>query len=308
MRKLILIFLASPAAAVLINGNQINPQTAISIATLTVTGARDASFAHSVTASSVTATGSGFKGAGTGLTGTAASLTAGNVTTNANLTGDVTSSGNATTLANIPAIAGTNLTGTAASLTAGHVTTNANLTGDVTSSGNAATLANAQPNLLTLSATGGVTVTSTITVQGTGMKVGSGASAYTLAAGTVTTTGSGQFAGSVTITPAAGVSTLSGTVGGSVQITNTSTGTFTLGNAFSNGLGVINDHTNGFSCAFVYGVNNVTILGATTYCSAVPGLPSVMSLTYTSSNGVLQIDNKTGSTITVTVTQINNPD
>lgn len=40
-----------------------------------------------------------FTGAGTGLTGTAASLTAGAVTTNANLTGDVTSSGNATTLA-----------------------------------------------------------------------------------------------------------------------------------------------------------------------------------------------------------------
>ncbi len=39
-----------------------------------------------------------FSGAGTSLTGTAASLTAGNVTTNANLTGPVTSSGNATTL------------------------------------------------------------------------------------------------------------------------------------------------------------------------------------------------------------------
>lgn len=48
--------------------------------------------------------------AGTNLTGTAASLTAGHVTTNANLTGDVTSSGNATTLANIPAISGVNLT------------------------------------------------------------------------------------------------------------------------------------------------------------------------------------------------------
>lgn len=40
-----------------------------------------------------------FSGAGTGLTGTASSLTAGTVTTNANLTGDVTSVGNATTLA-----------------------------------------------------------------------------------------------------------------------------------------------------------------------------------------------------------------
>jgi hypothetical protein len=37
---------------------------------------------------------------GTNITGTAASLTAGTVTTNANLTGDVTSSGNATTIAN----------------------------------------------------------------------------------------------------------------------------------------------------------------------------------------------------------------
>lgn len=46
-----------------------------------------------------------FTGAGTGLTGTAASLTVGNVTTNANLTGDVTSVGNATTLTNAPVIA-----------------------------------------------------------------------------------------------------------------------------------------------------------------------------------------------------------
>lgn len=42
-----------------------------------------------------------FTGAGTGLTGTAASLTAGTVTTNANLTGDATSVGNATTVTKI---------------------------------------------------------------------------------------------------------------------------------------------------------------------------------------------------------------
>ena len=57
---------------------------------------------------------------GTSITGTASGLTAGNVTTNANLTGSVTSVGNATT-----------------------VVTNANLTGDVTSVGNATTLTNA---------------------------------------------------------------------------------------------------------------------------------------------------------------------
>jgi hypothetical protein len=43
-------------------------------------------------------TAASFSGAGTGLTGTAASLTAGNVTTNANLTGMVTSVGNAASL------------------------------------------------------------------------------------------------------------------------------------------------------------------------------------------------------------------
>ncbi len=55
-----------------------------------------------------------FTGAGTGLTGTAASFTAGNVTTNANLTGDITSVGNATTLTNAPVIAKV-LTGLSAS-------------------------------------------------------------------------------------------------------------------------------------------------------------------------------------------------
>jgi len=44
--------------------------------------------------------GTSFSGAGTGLTGTASSLTAGTVTTNANLTGPITSVGNATTITN----------------------------------------------------------------------------------------------------------------------------------------------------------------------------------------------------------------
>ena len=56
----------------------------------------------------------------TNITGTASGFTAGHVTTNANLTGGVTSVGNAAT-----------------------VVTNANLTGDITSVGNATTLTNA---------------------------------------------------------------------------------------------------------------------------------------------------------------------
>ena len=105
-----------------------------------------------------------------------ANLTASNVTTNANLTGAITSVGNATILgtasftsANLAAaltdetgtgasvfatsptlvtpalgtpsaLVGTNITGTATAFTASNVTTNANLTGAVTSIGNASSL------------------------------------------------------------------------------------------------------------------------------------------------------------------------
>jgi hypothetical protein len=111
---------------------------------------------------------------GTNITGTAAGLTAGNVTINANLTGAVTSVGNATSLGSFSsanllgaltdetgtgsavfatsptlvtpalgtpsALVGTNITGTATAFTASNVTTNANLTGAVVSTGNATTL------------------------------------------------------------------------------------------------------------------------------------------------------------------------
>ena len=113
-------------------------------------------------------------GVATNLTGTASGLTAGNVTTNANLTGHITSVGNGAVLGSFTSLqlktalsdetgsgssvfatsptfitpvlgtpasgVATNLTGTASGLTAGNVTTNANLTGHVTSTGNAAVL------------------------------------------------------------------------------------------------------------------------------------------------------------------------
>jgi hypothetical protein len=89
----------------------------------------------------------------------------GNNATNANLTGPITSVGNATSIASQTgtgtkfvvdtsptlvtpnlgtpsALVGTNITGTAAGLTAGTVTTNANLTGEATSVGNSTTLTN----------------------------------------------------------------------------------------------------------------------------------------------------------------------
>ena len=75
---------------------------------------------------------------GTNITGTATSFTASNVTTNANLTGGVTSVGNAATV-----VTNANLTGGVTSVgNAATVITNANLTGEATSVGNAATLTN----------------------------------------------------------------------------------------------------------------------------------------------------------------------
>ena len=72
------------------------------------------------------------------------------VTTNANLTGGVTSVGNATTV-----ITNANLTGGVTSVgNATTVITNANLTGDVTSSGNATTIATDAVDIAMLSATG----------------------------------------------------------------------------------------------------------------------------------------------------------
>ena len=131
----------------------------------------------------------------TNVSGTAASLTAGNVTTNANLTGHITSTGNAAVLGTFsssqlatalsdetgsgaavfatsptlvtPALGTpasgvmTNVTGTASGLTAGNVTTNANLTGGVTSVGNAATVVT-NANL-----TGHITSTGNAAVLGT---------------------------------------------------------------------------------------------------------------------------------------------
>ena len=93
-------------------------------------------------------TATGFAGPVTGaLTGNADT-----VTTNANLTGGVTSSGNAATV-----ITNANLTGgVTSSGNAATVITNANLTGDVTSSGNATTIA-------------GLAMSKTALVGGTGL-------------------------------------------------------------------------------------------------------------------------------------------
>ena len=130
-------------------------------------------------------------GVATNLTGTAASLTAGNatlaatVTTNANLTGGVTSVGNAATV-----ITNANLTGGVTSVgNAATVVTNANLTGDVTSSGNATTLgtvavAKGGTNLTSYTAGDIVYASGTTTLAK--LNVGSNTNVLTLAGGVPT--------------------------------------------------------------------------------------------------------------------------
>lgn len=201
----------------------------------------------------------------TNCTGTAAGLTAGSVTTNANLTGPITSVGNATSIASqtgtgskfvvdtsptlVTPLLGTptsgvltNCTGTAAGLTAGNVTTNANLTGDVTSVGNATTLTNAPviAKVLTGYTSGAGTVAATDSILQAIQKLNGNDATNANLTGPITSTGNATAVASQTgtgstfvmdtsptlVTPALGTpSALVGT-----NITGTATG-LTAGSA-----------------------------------------------------------------------------
>lgn len=118
------IRVSSPTATLSVLGN-----AAITVTSSLVSGTT-AQITFSANVSSLTAQGNAFNGnsqlvqtnssgqlpalSGTNLTGTAASLTAGNVTTNANLTGPVTSAGNATSIASSIALPGSPTTTTQA--------------------------------------------------------------------------------------------------------------------------------------------------------------------------------------------------
>ena len=117
---------------------------------------------------------------GTNITGTATSFTASNVTTNANLTGMVTSVGNATTV-----VTNANLTGGVTSVgNAATVITNANLTGGVTSVGNATTVVT-NANL-----TGEATSTGNAVTLTNSAVIGKVITGYVSGAGTVAATDS----------------------------------------------------------------------------------------------------------------------
>ena len=136
-------------------------------------------------------------GTATNLTGTASGLTAGNVTTNANLTGMVTSVGNATTV-----VTNANLTGGVTSVgNAATVVTNADLTGDVTSIGNATSIAAGVIVNADINASAGIVDTKLATIS-TALKVSNSATTATnanTASAIVARDGSGNFsAGTIT--------------------------------------------------------------------------------------------------------------
>lgn len=186
---------------------------------------------------------------GTNISGTASALNIGGnaatVTTNANLTGVITSVGNATSIASQTGtgnkfvvdtsptlvtpnlgtpttLVGTNISGTAASLTAGHVTTNADLTGPITSVGNATSIASqtgtgtkfvmdtsptlVTPNLGTPTTLVGTNITGTASALSIGGNAATATTATNQSGGTVAAT---TISASSTITP----NTVAGIVG-----------------------------------------------------------------------------------------------
>jgi len=159
-----------------------------------------------------TTTSTTFVGAGTGLTGTAASLTAGNVTTNANLTGMVTSVGNATT-----------------------VVTNANLTGPITSVGNATSVASQTGTGTTFV----MQASPTLTTPNIGVATGTSLQA---AVGNVT-----PNTGAFTTLSASGQLTNTRAAGADTTVTHVTTGINSMVMGFNNsgatnGQGVPNNH------------------------------------------------------------------
>ena len=153
---------------------------------------------------------------GTNISGTAANLTAGNVTTNANLTGDVTSSGNATTIANT-ATGGNHIITALGSATSGTIPTarlGSNSTGGATvflnANGAFATPVAAASNIFP------ATISNTINATTSTYFVTDGSS-FTLPAATT----SGQVLILLDISPG------SGFTGSGFSVTRTSTDTIT---------------------------------------------------------------------------------
>ena len=242
----------------------------------------------------------------------------GNNSTNANLTGVITSVGNATSIASQTgtgtkfvvdtsptlitpdlgtptALVATNVTGTAAGLTAGTVTTNANLTGEATSVGNSVTLTNSAVigKVITgfTSGAGVVAATDTIlqAIQKLNGNTAASGSGTVTSVSVVTANGISGTVATPTITPAITLSlTTTGT--GTTYVADTSPTITTPV------IAQINDASGNAEVKFssiASAVNQVTIENSAT------GLPPHLSATGTDANVALHISGKGTSRVVV---------
>ena len=242
----------------------------------------------------------------------------GNNSTNANLTGVITSVGNATSIASQTgtgtkfvvdtsptlitpnlgtptALVGTNITGTATAFTASNVTTNANLTGEATSVGNATTLTNSAVigKVITGYTSGAGVVAATDTILQAIQKLNGNTAAS--GSGTVT---------SVSVVTANGVSgtvaTPSTTPAITLSLTTTGTGTTYVASTSPTittpVIAQINDASGNAEVKFssiASAVNQVTIENSAT------GLPPHLTATGTDANVALHLSGKGTSRVVV---------
>ena len=242
----------------------------------------------------------------------------GNNSTNANLTGVITSVGNATSIASQTgtgtkfvvdtsptlitpdlgtptALVGTNITGTATAFTASNVTTNANLTGEATSVGNTATLTNSAVigKVITGFTSGAGVVAATDTILQAIQKLDGNTAAS--GSGTVT---------SVSVVTANGVSgtvaTPSTTPAITLSLTTTGTGTTYVASTSPTittpVIAQINDASGNAEVKFssiASAVNQVTIENSAT------GLPPHLIATGTDANVALHLSGKGTSRVVV---------
>lgn len=228
------------------------------------------------------------------------------VTTNANLTGVVTSSGNATSFAASPTFsgtvtgtsfsgAGTGLTGTAASLSIGGnaatVTTNANLTGVVTSVGNATSFAASPTFSGTVTGTSFSGAGTGLTGTAASLSIGGNAATVTTNAnltGVITSSGNTTSFGS----QSAGVLGNPATGNTAVQATSTLYGAVQNGKVLAGVNGVLayvatstDSCGTGVTCSYSGGTNTFSIAaGAIT--DSMLSSTFVKTLSFTTGQGV----------------------
>jgi len=268
------------------SGNEVS--VAIDSTVTTLTGSQTLTN-KTLTAPTLTtpALGTPASGVATNLTGTASGLTAGNVTTNANLTGGVTSVGNAAT-----------------------VVTNANLTGDVTSVGNATAIASDTIINADVKSDAAIAISKTALVGGTGLTLSTNTLNVDAAQTQITsvgTIGAGTWEGTTVAVAQGGTGVTSKTGTGSVVLSTSPTlVTPALGTPASGVMTNVTGNASGLTSGTATTATNVTASAndstdETTYpvfvdgATGAQGIETDTGFTYNPSTGSLTATTFTGA-------------